>query len=51
MDSVTAGFDTTIIWDLTRSVDPSGDTELEKRLTDTGIHIVQSAHLALEGNR
>ena len=51
MDSVAAGFDTTIIWDLTRSVDPSGDAELEKRLTDTGIHIVQSTHLALEGNR
>ncbi len=42
LDAVSAEFDTSVIWDLTRSVDPSGDSALEAHLTANGIHIVQS---------
>ena len=46
MDAQAAGFETFVIWDLTRPVDPSSDAAIDKRLTKNGIHIVQSTHLA-----
>lgn len=38
-DSVDAGFDTTLVWDLSRSVDPSADDELRSALSDHGVHL------------
>lgn len=42
-DAAEEGFETHVIWDLTRSVDPSGDADLRKSLEDRGIRIVDSA--------
>ena len=41
-DAVSEGFATRIRWDLTRSVDPSGDNELAKHLTSLGATIARS---------
>ncbi|MEX2532222.1 MAG: nicotinamidase [Gemmatimonadota bacterium] len=38
-DAVEAGFDTTLRWDLSRSVDPNGDGELRETLEEMGIRI------------
>ncbi|MBN1236992.1 MAG: bifunctional nicotinamidase/pyrazinamidase [Gammaproteobacteria bacterium] len=38
-DAIAAGFDTTVIWDLTRSVDPSGDRDLRRALEARGVRI------------
>ena len=38
-DAADAGFDTTVIWDLTRAVDPSSDDKVRAALTDRGIEI------------
>jgi nicotinamidase/pyrazinamidase len=40
-DAVVEGFVTRIFWDLTRSVDPSGDEELRRELEGKGIGIVE----------
>ncbi len=44
-DAVEAGFRTTLVWDLTRSVDPSGDDELRSALEEQGVRIVEKAEL------
>jgi len=41
-DAVSAGFATRICWDLTRSVDPSGDHQLAQRLKSLGVTIARS---------
>jgi len=41
-DAVEAGFQTRIYWDLTRSVDPSGDGELRRDLEKRGVGILES---------
>lgn len=42
-DGVDLGFETTILWDLTRSVDPSGDAALRDECTRRGIRLLDSA--------
>jgi nicotinamidase/pyrazinamidase len=44
-DALTAGFATAVLWDLTRSVDPSSDTELESRLRSLGVTVAESTNL------
>lgn len=44
-DAADAGFATRILWDLTRSVDPSGDDELRDELEDAGVRMVDSEAL------
>ncbi len=46
-DAVEAGFRTTLVWDLTRSVDPSGDDELRAGLEEQGVRIVEKGELNL----
>ncbi len=41
-DAVSEGFATRVLWDLTRSVDPSTDNELEERLANLGVTIVRT---------
>lgn len=41
-DALEAGFETVLTWDLTRSVDPSGDGELRRDLEARGARIVGS---------
>jgi nicotinamidase/pyrazinamidase len=48
-DAVEAGFRTTLVWDLTRSVDPSGDDELRRKLSRQGVRILTRDELMLEG--
>lgn len=38
-DAREAGFETTVLWDLTRSVEPAGDAVLETRLRSLGIAV------------
>lgn len=38
-DAVQAGFETTLLWDLSRSVDPSGDNALRDALQQQGVSI------------
>lgn len=38
-DARAAGFDTTVLWDLTRSVDPSGDEPLRRALEQAGVRV------------
>lgn len=45
-DCVEAGFDTTLLWDLTRSVDPSGDDDLRASLEKKGVEIQESSAAA-----
>lgn len=42
-DAADAGFDTRVLWDLTRSVDPSADEELRAALEDRGVRVTDSA--------
>ena len=42
-DAADEGFQTRVLWDLTRSVDPSGDDELRNELREQGIEIVNAA--------
>ena len=42
-DAAEEGFVTRILWDLTRSVNPSGDDELREELEAQGIEIVEGA--------
>lgn len=44
-DAVDAGFNTWLLWDLTRSVDPGGDAALETALTQQGVTIIDSGSL------
>lgn len=46
-DAVAAGFETWVIWDLTRSVDPAGDTDVRRALEALGVHIIDSGDLAV----
>ncbi len=41
-DAVDAGFDTTVLWDLTRPVDPSSDDRVRRELADRGIRVATS---------
>jgi nicotinamidase/pyrazinamidase len=41
-DAADAGFDTRVLWDLTRSVDPAADEELRDSLEARGIRITDS---------
>lgn len=45
-DSAAAGFETRVVWDLTRSVDPSGDAELCAFFEGIRVGIVDSGSLA-----
>lgn len=47
-DAAAAGFRTRLIWDLTRSVDPSGDEELRRGLEEQGVVILESGDLETE---
>jgi nicotinamidase/pyrazinamidase len=38
-DAVDAGFETILLWELSRSVDPTGDDELRRELIDHGVRI------------
>ena len=42
-DAAESGFDTWVLWDLTRSVDPSGDQDLRRVLEDQGVGIVDAS--------
>jgi nicotinamidase/pyrazinamidase len=42
-DAADAGFDTRVLWDLTRSVDPSADEELRSALEARGVRVIDSA--------
>ena len=42
-DAASAGFATTVIWDLTRAVDPEADGEVRQSLERAGVRIVTSA--------
>lgn len=44
-DALAAKFRTTVLWDLTRSVDPSGDEALRARLSSLGADIRDSSEL------
>lgn len=44
-DAAEAGFQTTLVWDLTRSVDPEGDEALREELKRQGIHITTLSDL------
>lgn len=46
-DAAAAGFDTTMVWDLTRSVDPSGDDRLREELETAGVRLVNARHLEM----
>lgn len=46
-DAADLGFDTRVIWDLTRPVDPGTDTAVRDALTAAGIGIVESDELGL----
>lgn len=45
-DARDAGFETIVLWDLTRSVDPSGDAALETRLRSLGVAVRDSGDIA-----
>ncbi len=45
-DAVQAGFETLVVRDLTRSVDPSGDAELEEVLASRGVRFVDAQALS-----
>ena len=44
-DAVKDGFRTSVIWDLCRSIDPSGDERLRHRLIARGVEIIDSANV------
>ena len=44
-DAADAGFETWVLWDLTRSVDPSGDEELREALEEAGVRVTDSSAL------
>lgn len=46
-DAADLGFATTVIWDLTRPVDPTSDDKVRTALTKAGVQIVESSDLDL----
>lgn len=44
-DAVDAGFSTTVIWDLTRGVDPDSDDEVRAALLEKGVRLLSSGDL------
>lgn len=44
-DGVQLGFETTVLWDLTRPVDPLSDSTVERALGDRGVRLLDSASL------
>ncbi len=44
-DAVDAGFDTRLLWDLTRSVDAEGDSDLRDHLKGDGVRLLRSSDL------
>lgn len=46
-DAAAAGFDTTVVWDLTRSVDPSRDDRLREELEGSGVRLVNTQQLEM----
>jgi len=40
-DAADAGFQTFVIWDLTRAVDPASDSSIQRGLRGRGVHIVR----------
>jgi nicotinamidase/pyrazinamidase len=49
-DAVALGFSTTVIWDLTRPVDPGSDTATRAVLERCGVRVTDSASLASNDN-
>ncbi|WP_435099709.1 bifunctional nicotinamidase/pyrazinamidase [Arhodomonas sp. AD133] len=45
-DAAEAGFNTYVLWDLTRPVDTSNDDGVRSDLTDAGVHVTDSVALA-----
>lgn len=45
-DAADLGFETIVLWDLTRPVDPASDAAVEESLTRLGIHVVDSSIIA-----
>jgi nicotinamidase/pyrazinamidase len=41
-DAVDAGFETTVLWELTRPVDPGSDDAVRKALEDKGVNLVDA---------
>jgi nicotinamidase/pyrazinamidase len=39
-DAAGEGFDTTVVWDLTRAVEPERDPEVRETLTRRGVHLI-----------
>jgi nicotinamidase/pyrazinamidase len=46
-DAAADGFRTTVLWDLTRPVDPASDPRVQSDLEDSGVAIIAAAGLAL----
>ncbi|HKJ94433.1 MAG TPA: bifunctional nicotinamidase/pyrazinamidase [Gammaproteobacteria bacterium] len=44
-DAVNAGFETTVLWDLTRPVSHDCDDDVRSALEDAGVHVVESTDL------
>lgn len=44
-DALELGFDTTIVWNATRSVEPAGDDDLARACRERGIRVADSAEL------
>lgn len=47
-DAADAGFETYVLWDLTRSVDPSADETMRTALEERGVRILDSTSLLTE---
>jgi nicotinamidase/pyrazinamidase len=48
-DAVRAGFRTTVLWDLTRPVDPDSDDRVRRDLAEAGVEIMESRGLTEGG--
>jgi len=46
-DASDAGFETYVLWDLTRSVDPAGDEALRTSLVDRGVRVLDDHRILL----
>lgn len=46
-DARDAGFDVTVLWDLTRAIDPGADEHVRKALEEKGARIVESDRLSI----
>jgi nicotinamidase/pyrazinamidase len=45
LDAADTGFETYLLWDLSRPVDSSTDDAVRKELVEKGVHVIQSAQL------